>query len=129
MVTQGSLNWPLSLSLSASYVSWSFFLLVTKNFLVKVQLSKAAIFSCRLTARMLGKRDKNKGLATPRPLLACTPVARSVLFVAVEVVDGRFELDGLDHFPRAERIQVGAAVRRVGSARTNILVKKTPRKQ
>lgn len=40
-----------------------------------------------------------------------------VLFVAVEVVDWRFELNGLDHLPRAERIQVGAAVRRVGSAR------------
>lgn len=40
-----------------------------------------------------------------------------VLFVAVEVVDWRFELNGLDHFPRAQRIQVGAAVRRVGSER------------
>lgn len=36
------------------------FLLVTKNFLVKVQLSKAAIFSCRLTARILKDRDKEE---------------------------------------------------------------------
>lgn len=41
-----------------------------------------------------------------------------VLFVAVEVVDRRFELNGLDHLPRAERIEVGAAVRWVGSARS-----------
>lgn len=33
------------------------FLLVTKNFLVKVQLSNAAIFSWRLTARILEKRE------------------------------------------------------------------------
>lgn len=43
-----------------------FFLLVTKNFLVKVQLSKAAIFSCRLTARMLEKRDKRGAISVRR---------------------------------------------------------------
>lgn len=37
-----------------------FYLLVTKNFLVKVQLSNAAIFSCRLTARMLEDRDEGE---------------------------------------------------------------------
>lgn len=35
------------------------FLLVTKNFLVKVQLSNAAIFSCRLTARILEEGENS----------------------------------------------------------------------
>lgn len=33
-------------------------LLVTKNFLVKVQLSKAAIFSCKTTTRILKQKNK-----------------------------------------------------------------------
>lgn len=47
----------------------------------------------------------------------CTSERLDLLFVAVELVDGRFELDGLDHLPRAQRIQVGAAVGRVSSER------------
>lgn len=44
------------------------FLLVTKNFLVKVQLSKAAIFSWRLTARMLEDRDTKETISSrPAP--------------------------------------------------------------
>lgn len=88
---------------------------MTKNFLVKVQLSKAAIFSCRLTATMLRQKEEKKPLACSR---GARPPAAPVhlLFVAVEVVDRRFELDGLDHLARAEGIQVGAAVRRVGPA-------------
>lgn len=34
------------------------YVLVTKNFLVKVQLSKAAIFSCRTTTRILKKNTQ-----------------------------------------------------------------------
>lgn len=47
----------------------------------------------------------------------CTSELLDLLFVAVELVDGRFELDGLDHLPRTQRIQVGAAVGRVSSER------------
>lgn len=38
----------------------SWYILVTKNFFVKVQLSKAAIFSCNTTTRILKLEGKNK---------------------------------------------------------------------
>lgn len=46
-----------------------------------------------------------------------TSEGRDLLFAAVELVDGRFELDGLHHLPRAQRVQVGAAVGGVSSER------------
>lgn len=51
-----------------------------------------------------------------RPSL-CSCERWDLLFAAVELVDGRFELDGLDHLPRAQRVQVSTAVGGVGSER------------
>lgn len=47
----------------------------------------------------------------------CRCERRDSLFAAVELVDGRFELDGLDHLPRTQRVEVSAAVGGVGPER------------
>lgn len=91
--------------------SWQHFLLVTKNFLVKVQLSNAAIFSWRLTTRILEEGENSPSLEG-KDIVHIIPFRSDILFVAVEIIDGRLELDWFDHFPRPERIQVNATVGR-----------------
>lgn len=65
---------------------------------------------------MLEDRDTKEPISSrPAPWCVAWVTGFYLLFVAVEVVDWRFELDGLDHFPRAERVEVSAAVGRVCS--------------